>query len=93
MKKEMVKQIRMMSTPKILVCLPFHGSRDEVLNTVLLKLLEQDYPKQNTHLFLVDNMSEDPVRKVANQFLDGFGSLYLGHDLVRTKKNVVYMPF
>ena len=91
MKKERVEQTYGLSNPEILVCLPFHGKRAELLNTVLLKLLEQDYPKQKTYLFLVDNMSEAPVAKVANNFLKSFGSRYWKYDIARTKKNVVYM--
>ncbi|MCZ6724890.1 MAG: glycosyltransferase family A protein, partial [Thaumarchaeota archaeon] len=91
MKTKKVKQSRRVSNSKILVCIPFHGRRDELLNTVLLKLLDQTYLKRNIHIFLVDNMSEDPVGKVADDFLKSFGSQYWGHDIVKSERNVVYM--
>ena len=78
-------------TYPILLCLPFHGRSEEVLKTTLLKIAEQDYPKENLYLFLIDNMSNESLRKVASSFIECLGSQYRGAEIVRTEGNVPYV--
>ena len=77
---------------KVLLCLPFHGRRnDEILSSVLNTILDQDYPKKALYVFLVDNMSDDKVKKVAEDFVKDQSSKFWGGEVVRTEGTVPFL--